>query len=42
VVEKGYSTPVEFMDIDDASRFTPTIKAILDLFNNQKPEQYLF
>jgi hypothetical protein len=34
VVEKGYSNPVEFMEIDDLSRFTPTIKIILDLFNN--------
>jgi hypothetical protein len=33
-VEKGYSNPVEFMEIDDLSRFTPTIKIILDLFNN--------
>ena len=34
VVEKGYSNPLEFMEIDDLSSFTPTIKIILDLFNN--------
>ena len=38
-VEKGYSNPVEFMEIDDLSRFTPTIKIILDLFNNYNAAQ---
>jgi hypothetical protein len=41
MVERRHSNPFEFMEIDDVSSFTPTIKTILDLFNNHNAVQYL-